>query len=340
MIIYLYKNSEREIDYMNFLKKALSLLLVFTLIFSISCINIFADDEIIINFPDANLKAALLKVKNLDYNNDGEISTSEAYNTFELDISNSNISNLSGIEKFCNLVDFVAENNNISDLTPLSSITGLTSIRLSGNKISDCSTFSNFTNAEYIYIEYNNITDLTPFLQLKKLKYLSVSNNNLQTGVLNSVDNNVIETAEKIKETALSNSEYGNVWGLYDQKLTYDKSFLPEDVPTYKVLLSVIPNINANPKVENGYAPIKYSMSQQEINTVKAYADLFEKAVEKLSGYRFNVDVDFYVAKNTLTKIYAPAADYGFTSTVFMLPMFPNLSPKLTVTTQQLPFVR
>ncbi len=84
----------------------------------------------IINFPDANFKAKLLSAsssnsvaKNLsgvyfkiDSNNDGEIQVSEAQQVRDLDVNNSSISNLIGIEGFTNLEYLNCYNNQLINL--------------------------------------------------------------------------------------------------------------------------------------------------------------------------------------------------------------------------------
>src|SRR4051812_43143785 len=66
-----------------------------------------------ITFPDANFKAKLLQpnvasgpigeIPNIDANSDGEIQVSEAQAVVGLDVSNANISDLTGISNFTSL---------------------------------------------------------------------------------------------------------------------------------------------------------------------------------------------------------------------------------------------
>jgi len=83
----------------------------------------------IINFPDANLKAKLLDatdenniaflssngfITRVDFNGDGEIDTNEALQIGRLQMANSNISNLTGLEYFINLSSIGLGFNNIN----------------------------------------------------------------------------------------------------------------------------------------------------------------------------------------------------------------------------------
>lgn len=106
-----------------------------------------------ISFPDTNFKNALLTFYSVDtnndlaidsdadLNNDGEIDLSEATNITHLYFNNLNISNLSGIENFTELIVLHFSNNPIStvDLSNLNNLeyiecnqTNLTSINLCG----------------------------------------------------------------------------------------------------------------------------------------------------------------------------------------------------------------
>ena len=107
-----------------------------TYIFCLIFISLFSSAQII-NIPDANFKAKLLAANNnidiasnstqvninfsvsqpngycnVDLNNDGEIQVSEASNIQFLNIYNSNISDLTGIEFFSNLKVFPPPINN------------------------------------------------------------------------------------------------------------------------------------------------------------------------------------------------------------------------------------
>ena len=84
----------------------------------------------VINFPDANFKTKLLQSNTsntiaqdingvytkIDINNDGQIQISEALNVRNLDINFSEISNLSGIENFTNLVSLHCQFNKLLSL--------------------------------------------------------------------------------------------------------------------------------------------------------------------------------------------------------------------------------
>lgn len=81
----------------------------------------------IVNIPDANFKAKLLQEEvafdenyepiTIDANNNGEIELNEIQNVYALDVSNSNIANLTGIESFTALKSLNCSHNQLTTLT-------------------------------------------------------------------------------------------------------------------------------------------------------------------------------------------------------------------------------
>ena len=72
------------------------------------------DENAIVEIPDANFKAYLLE--SFDINKDGEISISEANAVVDIDCSNRNIKDLTGIQKFINLERLNCNNNLLEEL--------------------------------------------------------------------------------------------------------------------------------------------------------------------------------------------------------------------------------
>src|SRR4051812_46705699 len=83
----------------------------------------------IVNIPDANFKAKLIAL-GVDTNLDGEIQQSEASEPSSLNVNNSGIADLTGIQYFTNLYYLQCSNNLLSDLN----LTGLLNLQ-----ILDCS---------------------------------------------------------------------------------------------------------------------------------------------------------------------------------------------------------
>ena len=88
------------------------------LYFMMACVFLnFTISAQVINFPDANFKAALLSHDPpIDTNGDGEIEVSEAQSVTGLQINSSNIVSLSGLENFVNLTGIHCSHNQITEI--------------------------------------------------------------------------------------------------------------------------------------------------------------------------------------------------------------------------------
>lgn len=150
----------------------------------------------IVNIPDANFKAKLLSATSadgfnyvgqnaegnamdIDSNDNGEIDTSEAALVYRLNVTNTNIANLTGIESFTNLRSIFCSDNNINTLS-LSTLSNLEYLNCSQNQLATLF-LSNMPNLKDLWCNNNNLTDLSivsfPSLQNLYCNY----NNNLST---------------------------------------------------------------------------------------------------------------------------------------------------------------
>jgi Leucine-rich repeat (LRR) protein len=173
----------------------------------------------IVNIPDANFKAKLLNASTtnfiastyynfdnfntipnnfvkIDVNNDGEIQYSEAQNIQFLEISNSGVFDLTGIEAFVNLKALYANFNHLgnvnlsqngalrelyidfSEVTDLN-LTQNTNLRVvfCRNNLLTSLNISQNLNLVKLYVDFNNLTQLS-VLQNSVLESLSTQNNN------------------------------------------------------------------------------------------------------------------------------------------------------------------
>ena len=110
-----------------------------------------------INIPDENLKNRLLRGYDLDL--DEKITEFDALNTSTLSLSNSNISDLTGLENYSNLTSLWINSNKIKDLTPIMELSKLKSINASKNLITDLSCLKNrkFANLSLLNLSENFI---------------------------------------------------------------------------------------------------------------------------------------------------------------------------------------
>ncbi|MEN9337020.1 MAG: hypothetical protein RLZZ500_2007 [Bacteroidota bacterium] len=141
----------------------------------------------IINFPDANLKAKLLSPNTaydsnpsspsivLDSNGDGEIEVSETLTTSRIDVSNSGITSLDGLQYFPNLESVFTINNPI----PMNSFFGLPQLKYIGIGLNSWNTVSSANippNIKHLSLSFDGaITSFCPN-ELTNLKVLTLYN--------------------------------------------------------------------------------------------------------------------------------------------------------------------
>lgn len=134
----------------------------------------------VIDFPDANFKAALLNhMPAIDSNADGEIQVGEAQLVTQLNISNKNIGSLDGLENFANLVslncsfnqlasfdgynlahlgDLQCQNNMISMLS-IQSMPSLTFLIFDNNQVADIDLHNN-PNLSSVWCNNNLLSEI------------------------------------------------------------------------------------------------------------------------------------------------------------------------------------
>lgn len=123
----------------------------------------------IVNIPDANFKNALLNNTvadfdgdgvydgDVDVNNDGEIQISEALSVVNLNISSSNISDLTGIEAFLSLEYLLVEDNNLSSFD-ISSLSNLVGFIISNNQLIEVNEMNLPIGISFLDCSHNNIS--------------------------------------------------------------------------------------------------------------------------------------------------------------------------------------
>jgi hypothetical protein len=124
-----------------------------------------------VSIPDTNFKNKLISL-GIDENNDGEIQKSEANEVEELDISNSAISSIVGIESFKKLRKLNCNNNALTSL-PFD-ISELHELRCSNNQITELNNLSYET--QELDISYNKISSLV-LPASANYYYLNISGN-------------------------------------------------------------------------------------------------------------------------------------------------------------------
>ncbi len=143
-----------------------------------------------IYFPDANLKSKLLLASTqnqtafsfnvignskIDLNNDGEISQIEALQVESLFLNGSNITNLTGIEFFINIITLRVANNQLTTLNLGSNLANLEYLQLDFNGLVN-EDFSVYPKLKGVSCSYNQFMILD-FSNNPQFEYLGCSNN-------------------------------------------------------------------------------------------------------------------------------------------------------------------
>jgi len=165
--------------------------------------KLYLDEE---NFPDANFRAALAEI--LDIDEDDEITEETIQRTDMLDVSHSRISNLNGIEHFTALTLLDCDNNQLTALD-VSKNTALKYLSCSNNQLTALDVSKN-TALTYLSCGYNQLTLLnvsgsTALTELhcggNNLTSLDVSKNTALIQL--SCDDNQLTALDVSKNTAL-----------------------------------------------------------------------------------------------------------------------------------------
>jgi len=97
----------------------------------------------------------------------------------ELDISNSDIYDLNGIEHCKNITSLDLSQNQIIDISSIKDLVFLESIYLSNNNISDITVLAGIKNLKYIDLSFNDVIDISSLSALGNLEYLNVIGNEI-----------------------------------------------------------------------------------------------------------------------------------------------------------------
>jgi Leucine-rich repeat (LRR) protein len=163
-----------------------------------NCVSATCYTDFVISIPDPGLLAA---IRNQISKPTGDIYKSDLMHLFDLLAESRNITNLSGLEYFTNLVilniidnaiddltpianlDSLAQlhagDNLISDLSPLAGLARLQVVSLNSNQVDDVSPLAALVRLTSLNLQSNHVTDIAPILNLVELQYLDLSNNNI-----------------------------------------------------------------------------------------------------------------------------------------------------------------
>ena len=147
-----------------------------TILFFLICLSIsLTATAQTVNIPDRNLRAAI--AAELGKASGDPITTSDMAALRSLTARESNISDLTGLERAINLTSLDLGRNSISDLSLLAGLTDLTSLDLGRNSISDITSLSGLTKLTRLYLLGNSISDITSLSELINLTSLYLGYN-------------------------------------------------------------------------------------------------------------------------------------------------------------------
>ena len=95
----------------------------------------------------------------------------------EIELMESEISDLDGIEYCINAVTVDLSVNSITDISPLFGLTSIEELNLSDNKIGYIDALSNLLKLKSVDLSNNQIDDISPLFDLPKLEFCDISGN-------------------------------------------------------------------------------------------------------------------------------------------------------------------
>lgn len=119
-----------------------------------------------------------------------EIPTYYLEDYYEVELADSGIELLDGVEFCIHAITLDLSGNEITDISRLSTLTTLEEIDLSNNQIGYIDTLSNLVHLTRVDLANNEIDDIAPLLSLQNLKFVTLTGN--------PVSNAAIEKLEKI----------------------------------------------------------------------------------------------------------------------------------------------
>ncbi len=204
----------------------------------------------VVHMPDANLGSAVRDVLGLGPN--VPITRQAMQRLTRLEVRDSQIKNLTGLEHATQLTKLYLYNHQIRDLTPLSELARLRHLGLDGNQISNIDPLSNLTKLEVLWLNYNQISNIDPLSNLTKLGILGFDGN--QVSNIDSLSNlTKLETLRFSRNQIRDISPLEGLVNLETLKLAGNPI---QDLSPLRTLLSRNPNLDldihldAGPKIE------------------------------------------------------------------------------------------
>ena len=150
---------------------------------------------------------------------------------YTLNLKNSNISDLSGLEEFYNLDDLALGNNNISSIANLKSLHKLKGLDLSNNNFTEVPIELSDAELTNLFLDYNPIED---FSNLKKIK--SISTLGLEGTNFTDDDMQLLKDFEELKGVNLAKTKTTDYsllqQDLYHLNISYNENIKYDTIPS------------------------------------------------------------------------------------------------------------
>jgi hypothetical protein len=105
----------------------------------------------------------------------------------EVELSESEISDLEGIEYCIHTLSMDLSGNLITDLSPMAGLSRLQELNLSNNRLSYIDAISNLQQLKSLDLSNNSIDDISPLLEIGALEYVDLTGNKIPPNQLNEL---------------------------------------------------------------------------------------------------------------------------------------------------------
>jgi len=140
----------------------------------------------------------------INYNGEISFSRNEKNEILSLNLSNLQITDLSFIKDFPNLIALNLMSNKIIDVSYLEGLNNLTYINFNSNLIKDIQVLKNLKALKYVDFRNNKINDLSPLENLTSLIFLYLWNNEI-------TDISSLKNLENLEKLDLGNNNISNI---------------------------------------------------------------------------------------------------------------------------------
>ena len=159
----------------------------------------------VVFIPDFNLRAVI--EKHLGKRPGATITVADMAWLTELDATNQNIRNLTGLETATNLIWLWLGQNSISDISPLAGLTNLTELELNENFISNILPLARLTRLIYLNLLNNSISNISTVARLTNLTILDLGKNRIS-------NISALAGLTNLEELWIDNNSISDLWPL------------------------------------------------------------------------------------------------------------------------------